>query len=130
MAATITTFTPGTALQQQVMWETNYRHPEQGVHRVTATLYYAPHDEIDAEEQAELVGGGISNELVDYQWETECDACIYPARADGSFISNRDNSMVIFARREDAVNACIETLQQRIAEAQTAMATLRGKEAR
>jgi hypothetical protein len=124
-----TTYTIGQALRQQTMWEVDYDQPTRGVHRVQATLYYWPVS--DAAEDDE----GDDDVAYNYQWETERVPAagvehIYRAREDGMRVSDYDGQTRIYASRAEAVAACVEALEKRIAKARAALTRLSGKEAR
>lgn len=120
-----TTMARGTVLKQQEMWEVDFDKPTR-VHRVVATLVYAP---IATDYRAALIEDGDSDEFTDYQWETERIPDegvehIYEAREDGAFVECYDMRTRIFASHDEALAACIEALEKRIVKAQAALEML------
>lgn len=112
------------AILSQRMYEMDYSNPEYGVREVTASFHRST---LSEEYRTMLVEDG--EEPYTYQWETESERndCIYAAREDGTFISDRDGSIRIFAQRDDAARACIEVLHKRIVRYQQAITRIEAK---
>lgn len=95
------------AIQERVFWEVDRLQHERGILRVEAELLPTP------ERYRQLLvseGSDVHN----YQWETE-RATVYPARADGTLLDDRDGETRLFTDPAAATRWCVELLQRRIA---------------